>query len=204
MSTITIIWCQIMFGCYYELFHMKTICLMCIVNNHTLYAIGASSTQRTPRNWFIKSVQLLSYIWYILYATMCVCVSVSVTYHRWLRSVSLCVYAWAHTCTCVYVRVCTCVCMCVRVCVCAHTTNEPDEALYIILFHVLLVTFSEWPYIYIICVVFVYTENLEVGGHFFMTHSFSGFTWCDKCGKFLWGLRRQGIKCKCTYIDWYY
>ncbi|XP_065905044.1 phosphatidylinositol 3-kinase regulatory subunit alpha-like isoform X2 [Dysidea avara] len=40
------------------------------------------------------------------------------------------------------------------------------------------------------------SEDFEVGGHWFATHSYNGPTWCDKCGKFLWGLRRQGIKCK--------
>ena len=46
------------------------------------------------------------------------------------------------------------------------------------------------------CLCVCVTENLEVGGHFLVAHTFNSFTWCDKCGKFLWGLRKQGVKCK--------
>lgn len=34
-----------------------------------------------------------------------------------------------------------------------------------------------------------------VGGHNFKDHSFTA-QWCDVCGRFLWGLIKQGMKCK--------
>ncbi len=34
-----------------------------------------------------------------------------------------------------------------------------------------------------------------VGGHTFKDHNFTA-RWCDVCGRFLWGLVRQGLKCK--------
>ena len=40
------------------------------------------------------------------------------------------------------------------------------------------------------------TTDKHVNGHSFKTHSYSMPTWCDKCGKFLWGLVRQGVQCK--------
>ncbi|XP_062509278.1 uncharacterized protein LOC134185494 [Corticium candelabrum] len=44
------------------------------------------------------------------------------------------------------------------------------------------------------------TTDKHVNGHSFKTHSYSMPTWCDKCGKFLWGLVRQGVQCKeCSY-----
>ena len=36
----------------------------------------------------------------------------------------------------------------------------------------------------------------HVGGHNFKTYSFPTARWCDICGRFLWGLVRQGMKCK--------
>ena len=36
----------------------------------------------------------------------------------------------------------------------------------------------------------------HVGGHNFKTYSFPTARWCDVCGRFLWGLVRQGMKCK--------
>jgi phosphoinositide-3-kinase regulatory subunit len=35
-----------------------------------------------------------------------------------------------------------------------------------------------------------------VGGHHFKTDSFTAPRWCDVCGRFMWGLVRQGMKCK--------
>ena len=35
-----------------------------------------------------------------------------------------------------------------------------------------------------------------VGGHHFKTNSFTAARWCDVCGRFMWGLVRQGMKCK--------
>ena len=35
-----------------------------------------------------------------------------------------------------------------------------------------------------------------MGGHNFKTYSFPTARWCDVCGRFLWGLVRQGMKCK--------
>ncbi|XP_078353937.1 phosphatidylinositol 3-kinase regulatory subunit alpha-like isoform X2 [Oculina patagonica] len=33
------------------------------------------------------------------------------------------------------------------------------------------------------------------GGHFFKEQNFTSLQWCDKCGKCLWGLHRQGVLC---------
>lgn len=33
------------------------------------------------------------------------------------------------------------------------------------------------------------------GGHFFKEKNFQTLQWCDKCGKCLWGLYRQGVQC---------
>nr|WEL12731.1 phosphoinositide-3-kinase regulatory subunit alpha/beta/delta [Halisarca dujardinii] len=38
--------------------------------------------------------------------------------------------------------------------------------------------------------------NTKAGGHHFKVHSYTSPHWCDECGKFLWGLVRQGCKCK--------
>ena len=35
-----------------------------------------------------------------------------------------------------------------------------------------------------------------VGGHHFKTNSFTAARWCDVCGRYMWGLVRQGMKCK--------
>jgi hypothetical protein len=35
-----------------------------------------------------------------------------------------------------------------------------------------------------------------VGGHHFRMDSFTAPRWCDVCGRFMWGLVRQGMKCK--------
>ena len=37
--------------------------------------------------------------------------------------------------------------------------------------------------------------DVRAGGHCFEVHSFSA-QWCDVCGRFLWGLIRQGMKCR--------
>ncbi|XP_015755631.1 PREDICTED: phosphatidylinositol 3-kinase regulatory subunit alpha-like [Acropora digitifera] len=34
-----------------------------------------------------------------------------------------------------------------------------------------------------------------VGGHFFKEQNYVTLQWCDKCGKCLWGLHRQGMEC---------
>lgn len=46
----------------------------------------------------------------------------------------------------------------------------------------------------------MYNFNLSggdttVGGHRFSTHNFT-VQWCDVCGRFMWGLIRQGMKCE--------
>ena len=40
----------------------------------------------------------------------------------------------------------------------------------------------------------------HVGGHNFKTYSFPTARWCDVCGRFLWGLVRQGMKCKSKLV----
>ena len=35
-----------------------------------------------------------------------------------------------------------------------------------------------------------------VGGHHFKMDSLTAPRWCDVCGRFMWGLVRQGMKCK--------
>lgn len=38
------------------------------------------------------------------------------------------------------------------------------------------------------------------GGHLFKEQNFTSLQWCDKCGKCLWGLHRQGVLCsECGY-----
>lgn len=37
--------------------------------------------------------------------------------------------------------------------------------------------------------------DARVGGHDFKVHTFAA-QWCDVCGRFLWGLVRQGLKCE--------
>ena len=39
-----------------------------------------------------------------------------------------------------------------------------------------------------------------MGGHNFKTYSFPTARWCDVCGRFLWGLVRQGMKCKSKLV----
>ena len=39
------------------------------------------------------------------------------------------------------------------------------------------------------------------GGHMFKEQNFTSLQWCDKCGKCLWGLHRQGVLCsECGYL----
>ena len=40
----------------------------------------------------------------------------------------------------------------------------------------------------------------HVGGHNFKTYDFTTVHWCDVCGRFLWGLVRQGMKCKSKLV----
>ena len=43
-----------------------------------------------------------------------------------------------------------------------------------------------------LCCVFLAGSR---GGHSFVGQNFTTLKWCDKCGKCLWGLRRQGVQC---------
>ena len=38
--------------------------------------------------------------------------------------------------------------------------------------------------------------DTRVCGHDFHKHTFSTPHWCDVCGRFLWGLVMQGVKCR--------
>ena len=40
--------------------------------------------------------------------------------------------------------------------------------------------------------------DMQAAGHSFRAHSFAAPHWCDVCGRFLWGLVRQGMRCKGT------
>lgn len=39
------------------------------------------------------------------------------------------------------------------------------------------------------------SKSGTVGGHFFKEQNYVTLQWCDKCGKCLWGLHRQGMEC---------
>ncbi|KAK2555004.1 Beta-chimaerin [Acropora cervicornis] len=43
--------------------------------------------------------------------------------------------------------------------------------------------------------LFTGKSESTVGGHFFKEQNYVTLQWCDKCGKCLWGLHRQGVEC---------
>ncbi len=43
--------------------------------------------------------------------------------------------------------------------------------------------------------------DTHVCGHDFHKHTFSTPHWCDVCGRFLWGLVMQGVKCRGVFCE---